>query len=107
MAIITYFADSISRKKDKMHTFRYGVLPYAFILVVVAGLVAVGAPPLRRDPDFGRRGGHDACGRHQLDLGRYCRWARRLAWCMSALFVIGYNTSRITILAGPLGRCRG
>ena len=41
VAIITYFADSISRKKDKMRSFRYGVLPYAFILVVVAGLVAV------------------------------------------------------------------
>ncbi|MFR6694276.1 MAG: FtsW/RodA/SpoVE family cell cycle protein [Dysosmobacter sp.] len=27
VAIITYFADSISRKKDKMRSFRYGVLP--------------------------------------------------------------------------------
>ena len=42
MAIITYFADSISRRRrTKCARFRYGVLPYAFILVVVAGLVAV------------------------------------------------------------------
>ena len=31
VAIITYFADSISRKKDKMRSFRYGVLPLSLI----------------------------------------------------------------------------
>ena len=39
-AIVVYFANSISRKKDQMRTFRYGVLPYAILLVLVAGLVA-------------------------------------------------------------------
>ena len=37
-AVVIYFADSISKKKDKMRTFHYGVLPYAFILVVIGGL---------------------------------------------------------------------
>lgn len=35
-AIVVYFANSISRKKDQMRTFRYGVLPYAILLVLVA-----------------------------------------------------------------------
>lgn len=39
LAIVLYFADSISRKKEKMRSFRYGILPYAVILLTVAGLV--------------------------------------------------------------------
>ena len=39
LAIVLYFSDSISRKKDKMHTTRYGVAPYLLILGVVAILM--------------------------------------------------------------------
>ena len=39
VAVVIYFADSISKKKDKMRSFRYGILPYALILVVLGGLV--------------------------------------------------------------------
>jgi len=39
LAVIIYFSDSISRKKDKMRTFRYGVLPYCLILGVIAVLM--------------------------------------------------------------------
>ena len=38
VAVVVYFADSISKKKDRMRTFRYGILPYAIILVVLAAL---------------------------------------------------------------------
>ena len=38
-AVVLYFSDTISKKKDKMRTFRYGILPYAVILVVIAGLM--------------------------------------------------------------------
>ena len=55
VAVVVYFADSISRKKDKMQTFRYGILPYAFLLVVTGGAGGRGAPPLRRAADSGRR----------------------------------------------------
>ena len=41
MAVIIYFGDSISKKKDRMRTFRYGILPYVIILVVLAGLVGI------------------------------------------------------------------
>ena len=41
LAVIIYFGDSISKKKDRMRTFRYGILPYVIILVVLAGLVGI------------------------------------------------------------------
>ncbi len=39
IGVILYFADSISKKKDRMGTFRYGILPYAIILGVIAFLM--------------------------------------------------------------------
>ena len=39
MAVVIYFSDSISRKKDKMRTTRYGILPYLLILGVLAVLM--------------------------------------------------------------------
>ncbi|MCI2056900.1 MAG: putative lipid II flippase FtsW [Oscillibacter sp.] len=38
-AVVLYFADSISKKKDKMHSFRLGILPYAVILGIIAILM--------------------------------------------------------------------
>ncbi|MDY3281061.1 MAG: putative lipid II flippase FtsW [Dysosmobacter sp.] len=38
-AVVLYFSDTISKKKDKMRTFRYGILPYAFWMVVIAALM--------------------------------------------------------------------
>lgn len=39
MAVVLYFSDSISHKKDKMRTTRYGVAPYLLILGVLAILM--------------------------------------------------------------------
>lgn len=39
MAVVLYFADTISKKKDKMQTFRYGILPYVFILGIISALM--------------------------------------------------------------------
>ena len=39
LAVIVFFADSISKKKDKMRTLRYGIIPYAAILGVLAILM--------------------------------------------------------------------
>ena len=38
-AVALYFADSISKKRDKMRTFRYGILPYGIILGIIALLM--------------------------------------------------------------------
>ncbi|SMC41509.1 putative lipid II flippase FtsW [Papillibacter cinnamivorans] len=39
LAVILYFSASISKAKDKMRTFRYGVLPYGMVLMVIAVLL--------------------------------------------------------------------
>ena len=39
MAVVLYFSDSISRKKERMKTFRYGIAPYLVILGVIALLM--------------------------------------------------------------------
>jgi len=39
IGVILYFADSISKKKERMQTFRYGILPYALILGIIAFLM--------------------------------------------------------------------
>lgn len=39
VAVVLYFSDSISKKKDKMRTARYGVAPYLVILGVIAVLM--------------------------------------------------------------------
>ena len=41
LGVILYFADSISKKKDRMQTFRYGIAPYAVLLIVLAALVGI------------------------------------------------------------------
>ena len=40
VGVILYFADSISKKKERMHTLKYGVLPYGILLAVIAVLMA-------------------------------------------------------------------
>ena len=39
LAVVVYFSDSISKKKDKMRTTRYGIAPYLLILGVLAVLM--------------------------------------------------------------------
>jgi len=39
MAVVLYFSDTISKKKDKMNTTRYGVVPYLLILGVISLLM--------------------------------------------------------------------
>ena len=39
LAVIIYFSDSISKKKDKMRTTRYGIVPYLVILGVLSVLM--------------------------------------------------------------------
>lgn len=100
MAIVIYFADSISMKKDKMHTFRYGILPYAVLLIVTAGLVGM-------EPHLSGALLILGAGAAMMFVGGI-NWA----WVIGALgaasgliyfvlFVIGYNTSRIEYWRNP------
>ena len=38
-AVVLYFSDTISKKKEKMRTLRYGILPYVLVLGVIAVLM--------------------------------------------------------------------
>ena len=100
MAIVIYFSDSISRKKDLMRSFRYGVLPYAALLIVTAGLVAI-------EP-------HLSGALLILGVGAALVLVGGINWAWVfgalggaagmlyfALFVVGYNTSRIQYWLNP------
>ena len=41
LAVVLLFANMISNFREKMETFRYGVLPFAGVLAVTAGLLAL------------------------------------------------------------------
>ena len=41
VAVILYFSALICRYKDKMSTFKYGILPFALILVLIVGLLVL------------------------------------------------------------------
>lgn len=99
-AIVVYFANSISRKKDQMRTFRYGVLPYAILLVLVAGLVA-------KEPHLSGAILILCAGAVVMLVGGI-NWGWVIAalgaavgMVYVALFVIGYNTSRVTYWLNP------
>ncbi len=106
MAIIIYFSDSISKKKDLMRSFRYGILPYAAILVVTAGLVAI-------EPHLSGAILILGAGAALMLVGGI-NWAWVLgavgaaaAMLYFALFVVGYNTSRIQYWLNPWADAQG
>ncbi len=105
MAIVIYFSDSISKKKDLMRSFRYGILPYASLLVVTAGLVAI-------EPHLSGAILILGVGAALMLVGGI-NWAwvfgalgGAAAMLYFALFVVGYNTSRIQYWLNPWADAR-
>ena len=106
VAVVLYFSNSISKKKDKMRTFRYGILPYALILIVLALLLAL-------EP-------HLSGAILILGVGAVLMLVGGISWgwvgvavgavtgaLYFILFVIGYNTSRITYWLDPWEDAQG
>ena len=100
VAVIIYFADSISRKKDKMRTLRYGILPYCLILGVIAFLMML-------EPHLSGAILILGAGAVLMLVGGI-NWGWVIGAISAAgamlyvvLFVIGYNTSRITYWLDP------
>lgn len=106
VAIVLYFSDSISRKKDRMRTLRYGVVPYAVWIVLVAGLVAL-------EPHLSGAILIAGAGAVLMLVGgiqwRYVLGAIGAAGGLLylVLFVIGYNTSRIEMWFNPWQDAQG
>ena len=100
VAIVVYFAGSISRKKEQMQTFRYGIVPYAFILVLTAGLVG-------KEPHLsGALLILGAGAAMMLVGGIHWRWVGLAMGAAGLLLylvlgVIGYNASRIEMWHNP------
>ena len=106
VAVVIYFSDSISKKKDQMRSFRYGILPYAIWLVVLGGLVGL-------EPHLSGAILIMGVGAALMLVGGI-NWA----WVIGAvgaagaamylvLFVSGYNTSRITYWLNPWADAQG
>ena len=100
VAVVVYFADSISRKKDKMRTLRYGILPYCLILGVIAFLMML-------EPHLSGAILILGAGAVLMLVGGI-NWGWVIGAISAAggllyvvLFVIGYNTSRITYWLDP------
>ena len=106
VAVILYFGDSISKKKDKMRTFRYGILPYALILILLAALVGL-EPHLSGAILIMGAGAVMMLvgGIHWGWVGGAVAAAAGLLYVV--LFVIGYNTSRITYWLNPWADAKG
>ncbi|MBR5471828.1 MAG: putative lipid II flippase FtsW [Oscillibacter sp.] len=106
VAVVIYFSSTISQKKDRMRTLRYGIIPYAFILLVTAGLVAL-------EPHLSGAILILGVGAILMLVGGI-NWAWVFAAIGAAagalyviLFVIGYNTSRITYWLDPWADAQG
>ena len=106
VAVILYFGDSISKKKDKMRSFRYGILPYALILILLAALVGL-EPHLSGAILILGAGAVMMLvgGIHWGWVGGAAAAAAGLLYVV--LFVIGYNTSRITYWLDPWADAKG
>ena len=106
VAVVLYFSDSISKKKDRMRTFRYSILPYAIILVVLAALV--GLEPHLSGAILIMGAGAVLMlvgGIHWGWVGGAAAAAGGLLYVV--LFVIGYNTSRIEMWHNPWADAQG
>ena len=103
LGVILFFADSISKKKDKMRTFRYGILPYGVILAMIAGLMLM-------EPHLSGTVLILGIGAAMLFVGGIQKgWivagvGAVLGAFLSALLsgVIKYNSSRISVWRDPL-----
>ena len=106
VAVVLYFSDNISKKKDLMRTFRHGILPYAIILVVLAALV--GLEPHLSGAILIMGAGAVLMlvgGIHWGWVGGAAAAAGGLLYVV--LFVIGYNTSRIEMWHNPWADAQG
>lgn len=100
--VILYFADSISKKKERMKTIRYGVLPYMFILGVIAAL-------MMKEPHFSGTVLIVGIGAVMMFVGGIRTYWVGVGFAGVAAVVyafmtglIKYNSSRIAIWQDPL-----
>lgn len=101
LGVILYFSDTISKKKDKMETTKYGIIPYLVILGIIAAL-------MMKEPHFSGTVLLLGIGAVLMFVGGI-----RLTWVAAGLSAVGavaigfltgvikYNSSRIVIWRDP------
>ncbi len=100
IAVVLYFADSISKKKDKMQDFRAGIVPYAIVLGIIAILMML-------EPHFSGTMLILGVGAILLVVGGIpAKWIAGVAAIGAAgiylvLGVFGYGESRISMWLDP------
>ncbi len=100
LAIIMAFASMMSVYRDKMQTVRYGILPYAAILVVICGLVAL-------ERHFSGVLIILALGATMMFLGgvemKWCLIGGALVGAFAAIYLatMGYASARVTAWRDP------
>ena len=102
IGVILYFADSISKKKEKMRTVKYGLAPYLIILGIIGALM-IKEPHLSGTVLILGIGAvmMFVGGIHPVAAGCGVAAAVGAAWVyLSGVF--GYNYKRITIWRDPL-----
>lgn len=95
VGIILYFADSISKKKDKMATLRYGIVPYVAILGVIAALMA-------KEPHFSGMVLLLGIGAVMMYVGGIRNYWVGLGFALVLLVIYAFATGIITIGSGGL-----
>ena len=102
IGVILYFAEGISKKRERMRTFKHGILPYAFLLAVIAALMVL-------EPHLSGTVLILGIGAVMMFVGGIgLEWvavglggAGAVAWAYLS-GKIGYNSSRIAIWQNPL-----
>ena len=106
IAVVIYFANSISRKKERMRTFFGGIVPYAIWLCIIGGLVVM-------EPHLSGTILILGAGAVLMLVGGinwgwvFAALAAAAGGMYTLLFVIGYNTSRITYWHDPWADLQG
>ena len=106
IAVVIYFANSISRKKERMRTFFGGIVPYAIWLCLIGGLVVM-------EPHLSGTILILGAGAVLMLVGGinwgwvFAALAAAAGGMYTLLFVIGYNTSRITYWHDPWADLQG
>ncbi len=102
IGVILYFGDSISKKKERMKTFRYGIMPYGVILLVIAFL-------MYKEPHFSGMVLILGIGAVMMFVGGIQMYWVGAGFGVALLGVwaylsgkISYNSSRILIWQDPL-----
>ena len=101
IAVVLFFSSMICTYKEQMQTFRYGVVPFMVVTVIIVGLLML-EPHLSASIIIMTLGDcDDVCRRHQALVPGSSAWAARARCCSSQANSCPMCTSRIVSWRDP------